>query len=158
MKTILKIYGPYQHENGRLFVVAKYSDGSKGSISYPKYLMELHLGRKLLPNETVDHIDRNYLNNEISNLQILDRSLHVKLDVKRRQDEILTCIWCNANFLKTGKILSTQNSRIKHTAGPFCSKKCSGKYGASILHDGIEPLARVQNPKNYYQLDKSSVV
>ena len=38
------------------------------TLSYPKYLIEVHLDRYLEKEETVDHIDGNFLNNVISNL------------------------------------------------------------------------------------------
>ena len=39
-------------------------------MSYPKYLIEQAIGRKLLPNEQVHHKDGNPLNNELENLEI----------------------------------------------------------------------------------------
>lgn len=41
------------------------------TISYARYLMSVKLGRELRPDETVDHIDNNKLNDDINNLQIL---------------------------------------------------------------------------------------
>lgn len=42
-------------------------------------LIEQTIGRKLLPNEVVHHIDKNRENNDISNLQLMTRSEHAKL-------------------------------------------------------------------------------
>lgn len=44
----------YHGKDGRLRVYVK---ETKKTISYPKYLMEKELGRALLPNEAVHHID-----------------------------------------------------------------------------------------------------
>ena len=41
------------------------------TMSYARYVMSMHLGRDLLPDEQVDHIDNDRLNDAISNLQIL---------------------------------------------------------------------------------------
>lgn len=43
--------------------------------------MEQFLGRKLEPWEHVHHVDGNYLNNDISNLQILSNSEHQKIEL-----------------------------------------------------------------------------
>ena len=40
-------------------IVLQYSDKSKKTISYPKYIMECYLKRYLNEEETVDHIDGN---------------------------------------------------------------------------------------------------
>jgi len=48
-----------------------------------RHVMEQHLGRALLTEEIVHHIDENPFNNEISNLQIVSRAEH-----KRIHDEI----------------------------------------------------------------------
>lgn len=42
-------------------------------------VMEAHLGRKLLPEEHVHHIDEDKANNDISNLEIVSNSQHRKI-------------------------------------------------------------------------------
>ena len=53
-----------------------YIKESHKTVSYPKYLMEETLGRKLLANEEVHHKDRNPLNIELSNLEVRIRGEH----------------------------------------------------------------------------------
>ena len=43
-----------------------------------RQIMQQHLGRKLERNEAVHHIDGNKLNNNLSNLVVLDWSTHMK--------------------------------------------------------------------------------
>lgn len=63
-------------KDGRIRCVLVYNDGTKRTISYPKLLMENYLGRSLLPEEQVHHIDENPLNNDLSNLMIVLRGEH----------------------------------------------------------------------------------
>jgi hypothetical protein len=49
--------------------------------------MEQRLGRRLLPDEVVHHIDGDRLNNEDSNLELLTRSIHARL---HRLQEIMS--------------------------------------------------------------------
>src|SRR5690606_5867052 len=96
----MKVYGPYLRKDGRKHVIL-YKDGKRSTVSYPKFLMEQHLGRKLKPHETVDHIDRDFTNDDITNLRVVDRSQHAKDDAKRvkyTQVEELTCVWCGCVF------------------------------------------------------------
>ena len=69
----MKIYGPYTRKDGRKHIVLR-KDGKLQTISYPRFLLEEKLGRKLLPEETVDHIDEDISNDDPSNLQILSRA------------------------------------------------------------------------------------
>jgi hypothetical protein len=46
--------------------------------------MQQHLGRKLLKEEIVHHIDHNKLNNDISNLCLMTRKEHDKMHAKER--------------------------------------------------------------------------
>lgn len=67
-KIILKNNGYYEYARGI----------NKGRRVH-RVLMEEHLGRKLNRNEVVHHIDHNKLNNDISNLELMDLNEHLKL-------------------------------------------------------------------------------
>lgn len=134
MYSEFKIYGPYiSKRDGRLRIFLRHRETKKGkTISYPKYLMELHLNRYLLDNETVDHIDGNPLNNDISNLQVLDRKVHTKLDALRNKDIEVQCTYCSRVFIVKGSTIHYRNRKDRNQSGYFCSRICSGKYGAEI--------------------------
>ena len=125
---VKKVYGPYTRKDRRKHVIVVYTDGTKRTVSYPKWLMEQHLGTELGANETVDHIDRDFTNDDISNLRVLPRGQHVSDDVRRRQPITVVCVWCCAEFSTTHRVVN--NSATYNKAGPFCSRKCTGEYGA----------------------------
>lgn len=126
-----KIYGPYEH-GGRLRIIGVDKDGKRHTISYPKYLMELHIQRYLEEDEQIDHIDGNPLNNNIENLQILKLGEHQKLDVLRNKDIKVNCTYCGKEFTIKGNSLHCRNRKDKHQSGYFCSRQCTGKYGKEI--------------------------
>jgi len=70
-----KVYGPYtSKKDGRKRCVLTFDHCKrKTTVSYPKLLLETSVGRKLVKDETVDHIDADHTNNAIENLQILTR-------------------------------------------------------------------------------------
>lgn len=128
----LKKYGPYQGKDGRLRVILKDKDNKLKTVSYPKYLMEIHLDRYLTEEETVDHIDGNYLHNELGNLQILDRVIHTTLDSIRNADTQAICKYCGRAFSIKGESLHLRNRKDNNHSGYFCSKTCTGRYGRDI--------------------------
>ncbi len=135
-ENIKRIYGPYKSKrDGRERIILYFFDKPARIISYPKYLMELHLNRYLEENETVDHIDGNFLNNDISNLQILDRQKHATLDVYRNKDLEVNCTYCNQLFTIKGSTAHLRNRKDRSQSGYFCSRSCSGKYGAEIQNN-----------------------
>ena len=128
--TLLSLYhgytsvlGPYKRKDGREHIILNKSNvpnGTKGklkTISYPKAIMEVYLGKILSENETVDHIDKNPLNNDINNLQVLDRRVHAKLDVRRRKPVFVKCMFCGKEFE------ATNNQLNRSATGFFCSEK-----------------------------------
>ena len=123
----MKVYGPYIRKDLRQHVVIMHDDGTKQTKSYPKYLVEQYLGRALLDNETVDHIDNNKTNNDITNLQILTRQANAAkaMALRPRQVYKFVCPVCGANAIKF--LNHVKNNWRKGRAGPYCSRQCSGK-------------------------------
>lgn len=124
----MTVYGPYESKTafGRLFVI-HYNNGQRRTQSYPRYIMENHLGRKLEDWEHVDHINDDFSNNQISNLQLLTQAENNKKSAKPAKFHHFTCA-CG----KFAKVLLAQykNNQIKQKKkGPFCSRSCAGKYG-----------------------------
>lgn len=128
-----KILGPYTGKDGRKRLSIRYPNGKWGTKSYPKYLMEQRLGRYLLPNETVDHIDGNFTNDDTDNMRVISRSLHVIEDVKRCKPRRFICPLCGCSFvLSNRKFHDAVQNRLRGRVGPFCGKSCAGKYGKSV--------------------------
>ena len=134
-ENVIKTYGPYLGKDGRYRIILKFNDKTKKGMSYPKYLMEIYLERYLEKDETVDHIDGNPLNNELSNLRVLNRQEHCSNDCIRNNSITVTCTYCGKTFEIEGTKINSRNRRDRHLSGYFCSRECSGKYGKEIqLH------------------------
>jgi len=100
MENIKKVHGPYLRKDGRKHVIICYYDGTKRTVSYPKYLMELKLGRRLDKDlETVDHIDGDLTNNDINNLEILTRRKHAKKDAWYAKEIKCNCPYCGNRYI-----------------------------------------------------------
>ena len=115
-----KVYGPYTRKDGRQVVILK-TPGSKCdhlTVSYPKYLVEKYLDRYLDDNETVDHIDQDFTNNDLSNLRIVDRAEHCRSHVSKKQLNTFTCQVC-------GKVFTTKRNFAKTCGSKSCNGKCA---------------------------------
>jgi hypothetical protein len=121
----MKVYGPYTRKDKRQHVVIV-ENGKSRTVSYPKWIMEQHLGRKLSTDETVDHIDENVQNESIDNYQILSRADNVRKSVKRAEYLTLTCKYCGKQFQRR-RAVDTRNQTVRRVDGPFCSRQCVGK-------------------------------
>lgn len=133
--TSEKVYGPYDKSSGpgnkRQIVIVIDDHGNKRTVSYPKHIMEQHLKRKLDPNlETVDHWDSNFLNNDLSNLRLVPRSEHSADDTRRVKNIKYNCAWCNKEFERSPRLIRDKAKKGK--SGPFCDKRCAGKYSRSL--------------------------
>lgn len=152
----MQVYSEYTEgkihktNEGRLVIYLK-KKGTKGKIvSYPKYLIEKHLNKYLARNETVHHINGNFLDNRIENLKIIDRSKHASNHAKRLVKQEFICPYCGTKFKLSGEQLhDTDHNRKKGKAGPFCSRSCAGKYGAFVQNGG-KKLEVKQIKKTYY--------
>lgn len=146
-----KVYGPYMNYKGRQFVIVISHNGKKKTISYPKYLMEVHLGRELDPDkETVDHWDTDKYNNEISNLRLIPREEHSANDTRRVLPAELECSWCGKKFTRSPRVV--RDKHRKGVGGAYCSRSCAGKYARAIQLKLIEkapPPPKVES--KYYK-------
>lgn len=149
----MRVYGPYinNKQTGRKIVIVVDRNGKRRTVSFPKWLMELHLGRKLDPNEcTVDHWNSNIDDNEISNLRLVPRDQHSADDTRRVKLIDFNCAWCDKPFSRSPRLI---RDKAKHNkAGPFCSKRCSSSYGRAVQLKLIEKFPAQQHvPSEYYK-------
>ena len=153
------IYGPYIRQDGRKYIILNNSTAHsrskerKRTVSYPKALVESNRGIRLKENETVDHNDRD-INNSRDNLVIRDKAEHSRLDAIRVKTSPVNCVECGVLFEPSIKQRSIQVGKgAPEPYGPFCSRSCTGKYGARVQNGG-EKLNRKEIPKIYYYVDK----
>lgn len=126
----MKVYGPYLRKDGRKHVIIIDRKFRK-TVSYPRYLLEQVLGRSLTDDETVDHIDGDFTNNDISNLQILTRVENSKkqfIDNPHLNKKVLIfiCPICFNEFQREQRIVK-RNQQKRNCKGPYCSKSCASK-------------------------------
>lgn len=85
-------------------------------ISEHRYVMEQFLKRKLLPTEYVHHIDKDKLNNQISNLKIVTCKSHGEEHRKYTIEK--KCVICGDVYIP---------HKTKRKRQQTCSKKCMCK-------------------------------
>lgn len=126
-------YGPYIGKDGRYRVFIVDKEGNKKTISYPRMIMETFLKRSLMLNEDVHHIDGDVSNNDISNLEVKLHTEHCREHSTKYIDQLIVkCVWCGNEFILTPMQQRRRFSNRNIKKGPFCSRRCSGKYGADI--------------------------
>ena len=152
----MKVYGPYSTKDGRQIITIVENNGKRRMKSYPKYLMEQILGRELDPDlENIHHKDGNFLNNDPSNLEIIDRVKHssnhaLRVVIKSH----FKCPMCNKEFTISSKQVHGHiYNRSIGKAGPFCSKHCAGLYGKAIQNGRMTKLKvdKIDNREYYKQ-------
>ncbi len=148
-----RVFGPYYKtvkdgEQKRQFVVTIAPDGTRRTVSYPKWLVELHIGRQLGIDETVDHWDTNFMNNDMSNLRIVQRDVHSADDTRRVKMIDITCDWCKNHFERSPRVL--RDKRSKGVRGMFCSKSCAGKYSRALQLGKTKRKKRPPHVKSEY--------
>lgn len=147
-----KLCEPYVREtDNRRIIRIVYNDKTENHKQYAKVLLEIKLGRVLGRDETVDHIDGNKLNDNIDNLQLLSREDNAAKGATRRNPIIDNCLWCSKQFELTRDQITRSKTNAKK-AGPFCSRSCSGKYGAELQNNRTEALQRTEYEVKYYKL------
>src|SRR5690606_12837150 len=112
-------------QGNRVFLVIVYTDGSRKSMSNARYIVEQALGRELTDDETVDHIDEDYENDNVSNLGLStggDNNRYGKISCMYKF--ICPADGCGVPAEKPYSQVKKNWSRADN--GPFCSRECSG--------------------------------
>jgi len=107
-----------------------------GYVLLHRVLMENHLGRLLDSNEVVHHIDDKKLNNDLSNLEVLDKIEHLRRHATTGRAMVeLRCPECRKRFA----IERRQSHLRKGHEVTCCSRRCRGRF-----HDKIRRHGRTQ--------------
>ena len=96
-------YGPYTRKDGRKHIIIRL-DGKSTTISYPKFLMQNLIGRDLAEDETIDHINGDFTDDRIENLQILSRIDNTKKYWFDSQDKKAKYVELTCSKVKCGKL------------------------------------------------------
>lgn len=127
-----KVYGPYvgAGNDGRRHVVLT-GDAGRRTVSWPKAMMEVRLGRHLGADEFVDHIDDDPTNDSYENFQILTPAGNAMKGViargAQREMAQFTCPECGEVFEKQARVVR-HNQGVQGKPGPFCGKSCAGLF------------------------------
>lgn len=117
-----KVYGPTYHKRIDRYMIFLVSPEHRTSMTYARYLMCVKEERWLGPEEEVDHIDDNRLNDDIDNLQILTRAENMKKAGRPTTYVDFVCPMCDKLF--------KLSARQSHKVNPCCSRSCGGKKSA----------------------------
>lgn len=126
----MKLYGPYTYldprRQQRQFVIIVDDAGQQRTQSYARYLLEQQQGHPLASDEDADHIDRNPMNNNLSNLRILKASVNRGKDAPLPEVLLFTCPACGMQNQKLAREVRRNVKRGR--AGPFCGRECARKW------------------------------
>lgn len=130
-----RVYGPYKRrQDGRSHVIVIHPDGRRQTVSYPRYKLEIKLGKYLPADVDVHHLDHDVQNNEDDNLMIKSSARHkAEHATVYPAEEQLNCVQCGTPVPLNRKQLGhlTRNKkRLKY--GPMCSRRCVGLYGKAV--------------------------
>ena len=101
-------------------------NGKKKTVFQHREIVENHLGRPLTRREVVHHRNSNRKDNRIENLKLMTLSGHSKIHGKGIEWVSVTCLQCKKVVIKQAK--EERARKAKGRTGPFCSKKCVGKW------------------------------
>lgn len=148
-EDVVRVSTNLSKRDGRVRCTLYFKDKTHKSMSYPKYLMEFHLGRYLTEDETVDHIDQNTQNNDISNLRVISRREHCSNDAKRCIPVVLTCALCGKQFEHKGSLNHRNHKNKKCKGFYFCSRYCAGVWNQQI-QAGVRKIETQKEVKSEY--------
>ena len=127
------IYGPYLRKDGRKIVIL-YDGKRRSARQLAKVKLEVKIGRRLLDGEEVDHVDGDFTNDVMRNLQLLSSKANLSKQQLYKYGAKVTCVcaYCGEKF-----------KRSRSKVGNFCSyshrslKLGCNQYGNKLI--GYKP-------------------
>lgn len=96
-----------------------------------RFVMEQHLGRRLLRSEIVHHKNEDKTDNRIENLELMTNSQHVSMHMKGTGAPPVKCMChqCKKKFFKQANLhkRAIKNKQLIF----FCSRHCMGTHNFS---------------------------
>jgi hypothetical protein len=122
-----KVRGPYTGSGNRKYVEL-FVEGKRIWYPYARYLLECDIGRLLTKDEHVHHINGNKLDDSLSNLKYMKRAEHSSLHNSYKQVEMFEfrCPVCGEEARQPAA--QVRHNRKLGASGPFCSRRCAGKW------------------------------
>jgi len=72
-----KLYGPYVHRfSKRKIVYLRNSEDDRIYLNLSRYVMEMHLGERLSPQQDVHHVNGDKTDDRLENLEVIHRAPH----------------------------------------------------------------------------------
>lgn len=160
-KALTKIYGEpvrvsriYLCKDGRRRVDLIAASWLK-TYALARLKLEIKIKRRLTDNEDADHKDGDHTNDAYSNLQVLTKQQNAAKAARRRRAKPVACSNCGERFIPSRHQTGCgEPGVVPRKAGPFCSKSCTGKYGASVRNTGLRK-GRQQTSVSYYTFNNS---
>lgn len=126
-------------------------------VERARWIMEQHLGRKLLSSEHVHHKDENKANDDIDNLEVLSPQEHTKLHATGRGVGRIVSKETRQNMAKAkyGKPLPVE-TRVKISQG--VSKAMKGKPWSEARRAADNEIRRKQQCSLTLKLEQSTAL
>lgn len=87
-------------------------------------MMEVKIGRRMVGDETADHVDDDPSNDDIGNIQILPMLDNIRKSAKPIEMGDFVCPNCFVPFQKDMRTVR-HNQRHQGKLGPFCGRSCA---------------------------------
>lgn len=130
----VRIRGPYLCRDGRKRVDVVAGSYVKSCL-LARVRLEVKIGRRLREGETVDHINGDKTLDTYENIQLLSLSENASKAADKLLPLPMNCALCKREFTPTKEQCKPSHHRNKKS-GPFCSRRCSGRYGKHVQLTG----------------------
>lgn len=103
--------------------------GARSTILFSKFLMSVSLGRRLRPEEEVDHVNGDKSDDRLENLEVVTKSENLKRQAAIRRDKSLVHLECPSCSQTFSRPIHRTHLR-RGGDRTFCSRSCSAAFNS----------------------------